>query len=424
MIEETDSMDRLVEPERGLSRRGKMLVVAAVGLLALLALALPMIRRWSRAERAVDFDRLQVATVSRGDLVRDVSAEGRVVAANHPKLFSPAQGIVQLAVKAGEAVKAGTVLATVASPELASELAQERARLQSLESDLSRAALASRQEDQGAVETVKLQRVRLEAARRDLVRADRLSSEGLLNEVEHERARDAVRVAEVELERAESAEKLGREARTFEAEDRRRQVERQRLAVSELERRVGQLTVRAPFDGLVASLDVQDRDAVAPNAPLLTVVDLRKFEIEIGIPDTYAGEVAPGTPAAITIDGRESAGTLTAISPEVRAGQVQATVAFRDALPEGLRQSQRADVRLLLERRANVLKVARGPFLEGLGGHQVYVLADGLATLRPIRIGATSLAEVEIVGGLRAGEQIIVSDTTTFNGAGTVLVRR
>jgi HlyD family secretion protein len=71
-----------------------------------------------------------------------------------------------------------------------------------------------------------------------------------------------------------------------------------------------------------------------------------------------------------------------------------------------------------------VLKVPRGPFLESGGGRQVYVLADGIATLRSIRVGATSVAEVEIAEGLEEGEQIVLSDIQQFQGAKTVLVRK
>src|SRR4029079_17039397 len=127
------------------------------------------------------------------------------------------------------------------------------------------------------------------------------------------------------------------------------------------------------------------------------------------IPESYAGEAAPGTPAAISYGGREVPGTLTAVSPEVRGGQVEATVQFKE-MPAGLRQSQRVSVRLIFETRPNVLKVARGPFLEGGGGNKAYVLADGLATLQPIRVGATSVSEVEIVDGLKEGDRILLSD--------------
>jgi HlyD family secretion protein len=191
---------------------------------------------------------------------------------------------------------------------------------------------------------------------------------------------------------------------------------------------VGQLAVTSPFDGLVATVDVQDRDAVQQNAPLLTVVDLSRFEIEVKIPDSYAGEVAPGVQAEIEDGGRTFPGTLTAVSPEVTNSQIAGTVRFSGQasgeIPAGLRQSQRVSVRLVLDRRANVLKVPRGPFLDSAGGRQVYVLADGLATLREIRTGASSVGEVEIVEGLRDGEQVVLSDIQQFHGAKTVLVRR
>jgi HlyD family secretion protein len=424
MIQETDSMDQIVDKAPGLSRRVKMGLATVAGIVILAVVLAPSLQRWARAEQSVDLDRLQIATVTRGDLQRDVSVQGSVVAANHPRLYSPAQGIVALAVKPGEAVRKGQILATVESPDLKSQLAQEQARLQSMESDLARGELAARQQNQGDEQTVKLRRVSLEAARRDLERAEKLRKEGLLNEVDYERARDAVRIAEVQLEQADKGGSLGRESRDFEVQDRRRQVERQRLVVADLQRRVGELTLRAPFDGLVATVDAQDRDAVAQSAPLLTIVDLSKYEIQVQIPESYAAEAAIGTPAAISYGGREVPGTLTAVSPEVRAGQVEGTVQFQGVPPERLRQSQRVSLRLVFETRPNVLKVARGPFLEAGGGHQAYVLADGLATLRPIRVGATSVSEVEIVDGLKEGERVLLSDTEQFNGARTVLVRR
>ena len=77
-----------------------------------------------------------------------------------------------------------------------------------------------------------------------------------------------------------------------------------------------------------------------------------------------------------------------------------------------------------MDTRVDVLKAPRGPFLEAGGGRQAYVVEDGIAVLRPIQVGAVSLAEVEIVSGLDFGEQLIVSDTARFDGAKKVLLRR
>jgi len=79
--------------------------------------------------------------------------------------------------------------------------------------------------------------------------------------------------------------------------------------------------------------------------------------------------------------------------------------------------------RLVLDRRSNVLKVPRGPFVESGGGRVVYVVADGLARRRNVTLGAVSVTEVEIVDGLSEGEQIVLSDIAPFENAATVLLR-
>jgi len=80
-------------------------------------------------------------------------------------------------------------------------------------------------------------------------------------------------------------------------------------------------------------------------------------------------------------------------------------------------------VRVLLERRTGVLKLPRGPFLEAGGGRSVYVVKGEVATRRAVDIGVTGVTEVEVVKGLRAGEKVVVSDTSDFESAETVLIR-
>lgn len=427
MIRGTNAMDNTLAPGAG-PLRGRLRLAIAGGALAVLvalgALGWPVARRWLASEDSVDLARLRVATVTRGDLERDVAAQGRIVAAHHPRLYSPADGIVALAVRAGEGVKAGQLLARVASPQLDSALAQERARFSALSSELERRRIANRQRNVTNQQNSQLRRVRLDAARRELVRAEKLRAEGLLNQVDYDRAQDAVRVAEVEMEQADSAAQLEREALEFELEDAVRQVDAERLAVGELERRVAELAIVAPFDGLVASIEVEDRDAVTPNRPILTVVDLGEFEVEVQVPETYADDVTAGTAAVVIYNGKELPARVTAISPEVAGGQVEGTLEFTGEPPAGLRQSQRVSTRLLLERRPNVLKVPRGPFLESGGGRQIFVLDNGLATLQAIETGAVSVGEVEILSGLAEGDQVLLSDIGQFNGAKRVLVRK
>src|SRR5262245_2614251 len=104
MIQGTHAMDKPVEQPKGLTRPQLILIAVGGVLLLAVAFSIPAILRWSRADLAVDSSRLNFGVVKRGDLDRDVSGQGRVVAALHPTLFSPVAGIVTLGVKAGTEV--------------------------------------------------------------------------------------------------------------------------------------------------------------------------------------------------------------------------------------------------------------------------------------------------------------------------------
>jgi HlyD family secretion protein len=302
-------------------------------------------------------------------------------------------------------------------------LSQAQSLLISQRADLDRQKIISRQTNLRAEQQVGLTTVRLEAAKRNLARFERMLNEGLSPRSDYESAQDAVRVAEMESAQAKKELGMGAETLNFDLRNREEQVKRQESVTAELQRKVEELTVRAPFDGMVATVNVQDRDAIAANQAILTIVNLSSFELELPLPEEYAADTSIGTPAIIAFEGREYTGNVTAISPEVVNSQVTATVAFKGATPAGLKQSQRLTTRLVFESKKNVLKVARGAFVESGGGRVAYVVNGKLAARRPITLGATSVSEVEVLSGLHEGEMIVVSDTTPFENANEVLLR-
>ena len=424
MIRDASSMDRPIEKPGALSR--KNLVLAGLVLAALLfgALLFPSVSRWAQSETSVDISRVRIERVTRGDLVREVAAQGNIVAAFHPTLFSPVRGIVRLDVLAGEVVEEGQMLGRIESPEVQNQLEQERSTLFSLQSDLGRQEILAKQTAAQNVQTIGLLEVELEAAGRAMNRAERTKNQGLTNDVEFEAAQDNVQITTLQLELARKQSELEAESLQFDLRTSQLRLDRQELVVKNLERQVEELTFRSPVDGLVSNLAVDDQDAVNPNQPILTVVDLSAYEVEIMVAENYADEIGPGTEAVITYGNDEYAGRVKSISPEVEGARVRGFVEFVDELPEGLKLNQWVTIRPGFETRPDVIKVARGPFVEAGAGRSAYVIEDGIAVQRAIAVGALSVSEVEIVSGLEVGDRIIVSDTTRFEGAKKILLRQ
>jgi HlyD family secretion protein len=184
--------------------------------------------------------------------------------------------------------------------------------------------------------------------------------------------------------------------------------------VHELERQVTALEIKSPVEGLVGQLLVAQRATVAANTPVVTVVDLGAFELEIRVPDSFARDLAIGMGAEIRAGAANFAGRVRSVSPEVIDGNVATRLEFVDKRPDGLRQNQRLSARILIEERPNVIKVERGPFVESGGGNSAYFVVDGIAERRAIRTGAVSLDAVEITSGAVVGDQIVVSGADAF----------
>lgn len=420
MIRDTSHQDAIIAAPKGERLKRRALVLGAAA--ALVAVSGALFAAWNGSEHSVSGSRLRIAEVGRGTLVRDAAVNGRVVAAVSPTLYATAPATVNLKVAAGDTVKKGDVLAVLESPDLADALKREESTYEQLKAEVARQQILSRKQRllaQREADTAEIERL---SAQRTLERYDSVGTVGIIARIDYQKARDALNSAGIRARHAAQAAALEGDDVELAIRTKTNEMERARLSMANARRRVDELTVRAPVDGFIGTLNVQNRMVVAANAPLMTLVDLSKLEVEVEVPETYAGDLGLGMSAEITLPSGRATGKLSALSPEVVRSQVLARVRFDGEQPKGLRQSQRVGARLLIEERPNVLMLQRGPFVENEGGRHAYVVRDGVAVRTPIEIGATSISAVEIVSGLKAGDQVVVAGTDAFDNAARVTI--
>ena len=413
-IRDTSAQD-VAKSSAEVTRQRKRLYVALVVIgLVVVALVWWIGRNWLSGTQSVSADRLRISEVSRGDLVRDIAADGRVIAANSPTLYAISAGTVNLRVVAGDTVKVGDLLAEVDSPELRSRLAQEAATLASLEGEARRSALDARLARSNARKLLDQARVEQLSANRELQRNQRGFDGGAVPQVDLARAQDAVKKATIGLAHAQEDAGLQGAAAGLDATNKVALAERQRAVVNELHRQIEALSIRAPFDGQVGQVFVSPRQNVAVNAPILSVVDLSRLEVEIKVPESFARDLAIGMPAQLTSNNRTVQANVAAVSPEVVSGEVSARIRFAQGQqPPELRQNQRMSARILLDTRRNVLMAERGPSLDA-GTSHAWVVHGDIAGRQPVQTGAASLNAIEIRSGLKAGDRVIVSGAEDF----------
>lgn len=419
MIKDTSGQDTLLVPSTTKRLKTPMIIAGCTLLVSALVWASFGTDNVSKSLNRRD---ITTATLYVGTLTRDVATTGKIVAANAPILYSTEEGTVTLLSNPGDTVNKGDVVAKLDSPRLSNQLEQAKSVLASMDSALERAKLDARRDQLQAYQTLDMATVDLEAADRESRRGELLIQSQLIGQIDYEKGKDDLHKAKLKFAHAQQEVALTKDTLTFEIKNKALEVERQSLAVQELERQVDALNIKAPVAGIIGNWLTEQKTRLSANQPILTVVDLSAYEAELAVPESYADDLGLGMEVELSFGSVKLMGKLSSISPEVRNREVTARVQFEQSDSLKLRQNQRISARVLLEHRPNVLMVKRGDFMTSGGGNEVYQIEGDLASRRTIKLGSTSLSQVEVLDGGKAGDEWVISSTNPFNNAEQVRI--
>lgn len=415
MLRDTSGQDIKIERSRFDKKRIIQAGIALIVVVSAVAYAAPKFNSLFSSDLTVAKERLRFATVERGNLQRDIGVQGQIVAANSPTLYAKAPGIVSLFVKAGDTVKNGQKLAEIDSPQLKNRYEQELATLDQLTLDVGRHQIEIKTSKLNTQQSIEMSAVNLEAAEVNKKRAEISIKDSLISKKEFEEKVSEFKRASLAHRHAKQNFDLQKESMEFELKSKQSQLDRQQFVVDDLKRQVQELTLIAPTDGIIGSVNIREKDNVIANASLITVIDLSAFEVEVNIPESFADDLGVGLASEISFNGENHMGQIVAISPEVNNGQVKGRLRFNDNSMVNLRQNQRVSARILIESKEDVLKLRRGAFVESGGGRIVYVVNGDNANRKKITLGARSIGEIEVISGLNEGDNVVISSIELFN---------
>ena len=179
---------------------------------------------------------------------------------------------------------------------------------------------------------------------------------------------------------------------------------------------VDALSVRAPAGGRLTDFNLQVGPTVRPDQHMGRIDDPSRFKLTAQVDEFYLTKVAIGRRGSVSVAGRDYAVEVSRVFPQIKKGRFAVELVFVDGQPDSLRPGQSADTRITLGNASNSLVLPNGAFLNDSGGTWAYVVAvDGeSAKRRPIRVGRRSNSQVEVLGGVAAGERVIVSSYARF----------
>jgi RND family efflux transporter MFP subunit len=319
-----------------------------------------------QTEAPIEFAPSDVLTVAPMRLERGLPLTGTLTPLTEARVKARVSGeLVLVAVREGEAVRRGQVLARIDQTEV-------------------EARVAARSAD-------------VEAARAQLVLAEKnretqkaLLDRNFISRNAFDATHSSYEVAEARLRAAEAE-----------------------LAMAQKSR--GDAVLVAPFDGVIAERLARQGERVSVDAPIVTVVDLRRLELAAAVPASQIGRVRVGQPVEFQVEGlgaRRFNGRIERINPATVAGtrsiNVYAVIDNREA---ALRGGMFAQGRLLLDEIEQAIVIPASAVRAAAEGSIVYAIEGGIVRVKPVKVGSPDAeGRVQVLAGLDSGSTIVRSN--------------
>jgi HlyD family secretion protein len=417
-------MDIAVEP--AVIRRRKLRRVGyALLALALVATASVALARMEPAAPSVERGTLWIDTVKRGPMVRQVRGLGTLVPEDTRWLPATTDGRVdRILVRPGARVTANTVILELSSPQVEQEAINAHLGLQSAEAALANLRVQLQNEvltQQATVASAQADytQARLEAEANATLAAQKLVGTLVLKQSEA-RAEAFKTRFEIEQKRLSTAQE------SIEARTRVQQaaVDQARAIVDLRDSRLAALKVRPGFTGVLQQVPVEVGQQVAPGQNLARVADPGRLKAELKVAETQAKDVEIGQRAEIDTRNGLIAGVVSRKDPAAVNGTVTIDVTLTGALPRGALPDLSVDGTIELERLDNVLTVGRPAFGQEASTVSLFRLGEnGNATRTQVQLGRSSVNTIEILSGLSAGDQVVLSDMSAWDATDRVRIR-
>jgi multidrug resistance efflux pump len=414
-----------VDIPRAPAKRGsKQIVYGGLALLAVVLTTLGL-RSLKPAAPRVDRSSVWIDSVQQGPLVIEVRGPGTLVPERIRYISAVTAGRVDKRLaEAGEVVQPETVLLELSNPDVQLQALESERQLTVAQADRVnlRANLATQRLNQEA--TVATARAAYLDAKRNAEAAETLAVKQLISANDASRAREHVEELSTRFKVEEERLQVMTQAADSQLALQDAQVARL-SAVTEFQRsRIRSMEVKAGAAGTLQELSLEVGQWAQSGDQLARIVEPGRLKAVLRIPETQAKDVTIGQPAAIDTRNGIVQGRVSRIDPAVLNGTVTVDVRLDGEMPRGARPDLSVDGTIQVERLDNVLHVGRPAYGQSGSTVGLFKLVEaGAAAVRTnVRLGRTSVNTVEVLGGLQAGDKVIISDMSRWDGFDRVRV--
>ena len=418
-------MDIKRPPKSKIKKKIRNAVMIVIGLAAIGGITYGL-TKLKPALPTLDRSTAVIETVKRGEMIRDVRGNGTLVPEVTRMVPAPADGTVEkVLLKAGVEVDASTVIVELSNPQLEQQATDTELQVKAAEADQENLKVKLESDAMTQKASIATINSQYSQAKIQLDADEKLYTEKLVAEINVKISRVAVQDLanrlKVEQERLAVMSK-STSAQLNAAASRLNQL---RALASLRRKELEALKVRAGSGGVLQQVMVTEGQQVTPGFNIARVADPASLKAVLRVAETQISGVRIGQPVVVDTRNGLIQGTVSRIDPAAREGTFEIDASLVGPLPPSARPDLSVDGTIELERLKDVLKVGRPAFGQAQQTIGMFVLTpDGSeAERRTVKLGRNSVSTIEIVEGLKEGDQVIISDTSAYDSYNRIRIR-
>jgi HlyD family secretion protein len=413
----------IARPDLKKQKRRRLIVWAGIGVVVL-TIAVVLVSRLKPAAPTVDASTIWPDTVKHGDFTRQVrGSTGTLVPREDSIELIPAltdATVVRIRVLPGTIVKADTILMDLSAPELEQKLLDAKLQVKQAESDYK----AQQAQLQSTLMDKKIAAAQVNAENaQDQIQAktdEQLYKLGVIAGIAYDKSKGTA--DQLAAQHKLSLEQLDVNEKNIEVQlaSSQAKIDQAKTLLALYQKQTDALEVRAGIAGELDPLPVpmQAGMHVTAGTSLAEVVQLGKLKAALQIAETQARDISIGLPASIDTHNGAISGHVTRIDPAVLNGTRTVDVQLDGALPAGAVKGLSVDGTIDLEHLHDVLYVGRPALGNENSTLSLFKESPDHKTAErvQVKVGRASVNAIQVLGGLKEGDTVILSDMSRYDG--------
>ena len=405
-------MDREISKEVRRKEQRKQIIKIGAGVGSIVLVVAVVI---SFLQTSLNRKDITISKVDKGVIEVSVSASGKVIPAFEEIINSPIKSrIVEIYKKGGDSVDVGTPILKL--------------DLQSAETEYNK-LLDEEQMKRLELEKLKVTNQSKLSEMEMKLKVSRMELDRKAVELRNERYLDSLgagttdKVRQVELDYNVSQLKLKEDEQKYineqalsDADLKVKELDLNifRKGLSETKRTLDDAQIRSPRKAILTYVNNEIGAQVPQGTKVAIVSDLSHFKIEGEIADTYGDRIAAGSKAVVKIGSDKLEGTVSDVTPLSKNGVISFTVQLEEDNHRRLRSGLKTDVYVMNAIKDDVLRIANASYYVGKGEYELFVINGDQLLKRKVQLGDSNYEYVEVISGLQPGDEVIVSDMSSY----------